>query len=174
MFPYFASRRETHGSFRVIAAAYVSDSAGTGIVHQAPAFGEEDYDACAAAGIIRRDEPVVCPVDANGCFTSEVGEYAGRFIKDADKDIIQNVKKRGRLVKQAQIVHSVAVSHTLHTVGSNSSICGVMQTGIDCLFFFVMRVACSDLLALEHAPDSEGRSLVVRECGEDQGSAAGE
>lgn len=106
IFDYFAGMAESHGAFRVIHADYVTDDSGTGIVHQAPAFGEEDYNACASNGIIKRDEEILCPVDGAGKFTPAVKEFAGRYVKEADRDIIANIKTRGRLVKQAQLVHS--------------------------------------------------------------------
>ena len=106
IFDYFAGMGESHGAFRVIHADYVTDDSGTGIVHQAPAFGEEDYNACASQGIIKRDEEILCPVDVNGCFTDAVTHFKGRYVKEADKDIIAHLKKAGRLVKQNQLVHS--------------------------------------------------------------------
>lgn len=110
IFDYFTSYADSHGAFKVISADYVTDDSGTGIVHQAPAFGEEDYNACATNGIIRRDEEVLCPVDVNGNFTAEVKDFAGRYVKEADRDIIALLKKNGRLVKQNQLVHSYPVS----------------------------------------------------------------
>jgi isoleucyl-tRNA synthetase len=106
IFDYFASYGDSHGAFKVISADYVTDDSGTGIVHQAPAFGEDDYNACANNGIIKRDEEILCPVDVNGNFTHEVKEFAGRYVKEADRDIITLLKKNGRLVKQNQLVHS--------------------------------------------------------------------
>jgi len=106
VFPYFASYAESHTAFRVINASYVTDDSGTGIVHQAPAFGEDDYNACASEGIIKRGEEILCPVDGNGHFTKDVSDFKGRYVKEADKDIIANLKKRNRLVKQNQLVHS--------------------------------------------------------------------
>jgi isoleucyl-tRNA synthetase len=100
LFGYFADRR-LQGAFRVIAAEHVTAESGTGIVHMAPAFGEEDYLACKAAGI-----PLVNPVDDDGMFTAEVPEYQGKRVKDADKEIIAELKARGRLHKQETINHS--------------------------------------------------------------------
>ncbi len=57
---------------------------------RAPAFGEADFYACRKAGI-----ELVCPVDDNGRFTDEIPEYTGQFVKDADKDIIKPLEKRG-------------------------------------------------------------------------------
>jgi isoleucyl-tRNA synthetase len=99
LFNYFVSK--VTNCFRVIHADHVTTDSGTGIVHMAPAFGEEDYYACRAVQI-----PVVNPVDDDGMFTAEVPEYQGRRVKDADKDIIAHLKKIGRLFKQDTIVHS--------------------------------------------------------------------
>lgn len=86
--------------------SYVTAESGTGVVHQAPAFGEDDYRVCAAAGIIQKGVPIACPVDANGRFTSEVPDFAGQYIKDADKGIMQKLKDEDRLVMKGTIVHS--------------------------------------------------------------------
>nr|BFD63284.1 isoleucine--tRNA ligase [Bdellovibrio sp. HM001] len=100
LFPYFGDRAEK-GAFRIISSEHVTTESGTGVVHMAPAFGEEDYYACAKAGI-----PMVNPVDDDGMFTSEVPDYAGKRVKEADKDIIADLKKRGSLFKQDTIQHS--------------------------------------------------------------------
>lgn len=96
LFPHFANR----DAFRVIVDEFVTLEDGTGIVHTAPAFGETDFYAAKKAGI-----DLVCPVDNNGRFTEEVPEYAGRFVKDADKEIIARLKEMGRLVKRGTIRH---------------------------------------------------------------------
>ncbi|WP_373998929.1 isoleucine--tRNA ligase [Bdellovibrio bacteriovorus] len=100
LFPYFGDRADK-GAFRIISSDHVTTDSGTGVVHMAPAFGEEDYYACSKAGI-----PLVNPVDDDGMFTSEVPDYAGKRVKDADKDIIADLKKRGNLFKQDTIQHS--------------------------------------------------------------------
>ena len=100
LFPYFADYAEK-GAFRVINADYVSTEDGTGIVHIAPEFGEEDSIAGKANNI-----PGVCPVDAECRFTKEVSDYAGRFVKDTDKDIMQRLKEEGKLIHRGTIRHS--------------------------------------------------------------------
>jgi isoleucyl-tRNA synthetase len=100
LFSFFADHR-SQGAFRVILADHVTTEAGTGIVHMAPAFGEEDFYACKKAKI-----PLVNPVDDDGMFTNEVPPYAGRRVKDADKEIITDLKKSGRLFKQETLLHS--------------------------------------------------------------------
>lgn len=96
LFPYFADQ----DAFRVIGGDFVATDDGTGIVHTAPAFGEDDFYVCKKAGI-----PLVCPVDKNGCFTDEVSEYAGQFVKDADKAIARRIKDMGQLVHQGVLRH---------------------------------------------------------------------
>ncbi len=100
LFDYFADRR-AKGAFKVIHSDHVTIESGTGIVHMAPAFGEEDYFACQKEGL-----PIVNPVDDDGMFTAEVPTYKGRRVKEADKDIIAELKKAGRIFKQETIVHS--------------------------------------------------------------------
>ena len=100
LFSYFEKKR-SEGAFKVIHSDHVTVESGTGIVHMAPAFGEEDYFACQ-----KEKMPIVNPVDDDGLFTAEVTAYQGRKVKDADKDIIADLKKAGRLFKQDTLVHS--------------------------------------------------------------------
>jgi isoleucyl-tRNA synthetase len=100
LFPFFASKAK-EGAFRVISSDHVTTESGTGIVHMAPAFGEEDYFACQKAGI-----PMINPVDDDGMFTAEVPPYQGKRVKEADKEIIADLKKSGRLFKQDTLQHS--------------------------------------------------------------------
>lgn len=99
LFPFFKAKRE-EGAFRLILDEVVSTEDGTGIVHTAPAFGEADFFACKKANI-----ELVCPVDNNGRFTSEVPPYEGLLVKDADKEIIRDLKKQGLLFHQGTIRH---------------------------------------------------------------------
>lgn len=99
LFPYFADHVKK-GAFRIIAEDSVSVEDGTGIVQTAPAFGELDFYACQREGI----EPV-CPVDSNGHFTSEVPDYRGLFVKDADKEIMRHLKHEGHVIQQGTIHH---------------------------------------------------------------------
>ena len=98
IFPYF---KDHPNSFRVLCDNYVTTSDGTGIVHQAPAYGEDDYRVCKAAGI-----GIVDPLDASANFTSAVPDFQGLNCKEADKSIIKTLKANGKLVKQSTIVHS--------------------------------------------------------------------
>ncbi len=100
LFPYFEKTR-AEGSFRTFNADYVTTEDGTGIVHTAPGFGEDDYQTLRGTGI-----PTVCPVDAECRFTEEVPDFQGLFVKDADKPIIERLKAEGRLVKREQYLHA--------------------------------------------------------------------
>ncbi|KAJ3110235.1 isoleucine--tRNA ligase [Phlyctochytrium bullatum] len=104
LYSYFLERRQ-NGAFTVMTDTYVTDDSGTGIVHCAPAFGEDDYRVCKDHGIVT-GEDVPCPIDAVGKFTSEVSDYTGQYIKDADKVIQKDLKQRGRLIRQTQFLHS--------------------------------------------------------------------
>jgi isoleucyl-tRNA synthetase len=99
LFPFFASHK-TKGAFRVIHSGHVTTTDGTGLVHMAPAFGEDDFVACQANGI-----GLVDPVDAEGNFTAEVPPYQGRNVKEADKQIIADLKAQGAILKHAQFRH---------------------------------------------------------------------
>lgn len=105
MFDYFTEQYEDR-AFRIIADTYVTDSDGTGIVHQAPAFGEDDHRICVAHEIVRDDEIPPCPMDESGRFTSEVPDYQGRHVKEADSSLIKDLQKKGRLVTRSDIMHS--------------------------------------------------------------------
>ncbi|MCM1321147.1 MAG: isoleucine--tRNA ligase [Bacteroides sp.] len=111
LFPYFAELANTTdgsdgnppsiGAFRVFTADFVSTEDGTGIVHTAPGFGEDDNKVFKGSGV-----PTICPVDSECKFTAEVPDYQGRFVKDCDKDIIERLKQEKKLVKREQILHS--------------------------------------------------------------------
>ncbi|EDN09527.1 hypothetical protein HCAG_06694 [Histoplasma mississippiense (nom. inval.)] len=75
-------------------------------LHQAPAFGEEDYNVAVENGIITDTRLPPNPVDERGFFTSEVRDFAGQHVKAADKAIVKHLKAAGRLVVDAQITHS--------------------------------------------------------------------
>ncbi|CAG9790865.1 unnamed protein product [Diatraea saccharalis] len=104
VFDYFV--KQCPNAHCVLVDSYVTDDSGTGIVHQAPYFGEDDYRVCLAAGIITRDQEIICPVDASGKFIEPVSDFVGQYVKDADKNIIANLKARNRLVQLGQIKHS--------------------------------------------------------------------
>ncbi|MDR0494314.1 MAG: isoleucine--tRNA ligase [Treponema sp.] len=100
LFPYFKEAAE-HNAFRTYPGDFVSTEDGTGIVHTAPGFGEDDARALKGTGI-----PVICPVDAECRFTEEVSDFAGQFVKDADKGIMERLKAEGKLLKRDQALHA--------------------------------------------------------------------
>lgn len=75
LFNYFLEYAKKYNAFRVLSDGYVTDDAGTGIVHQAPYFGEDDYRVCLANGIIKRDSEIICPVDMSGKFMDSVTDF---------------------------------------------------------------------------------------------------
>ncbi len=102
LFDYY-SNDETGLLYQIIPAEYVSDSDGTGIVHIAPAYGEEDFWA---AKNIDPKFPVLLNVDDYGNFTGEVKDWAGENIFVANPKIIQHLRDNGHLVKKEQYKHS--------------------------------------------------------------------
>lgn len=102
MFPYFKHLKE-QGAFRVLSGEFVSTEDGTGVVHIAPGFGQDDFEACRA---YKEDFPVVCPVDEAGKFTAEVPDYQGKQVFETNEPIMQLLKEKGILVKKEQYTHS--------------------------------------------------------------------
>ncbi len=102
MFPYFKHLKDK-GAFKVLSGEFVSTEDGTGIVHIAPGFGQDDFDACRAYD---ENFPVVCPVDEAGKFTSEVPDYQGKQVFETNEPIMQLLKEKGILVKKEQYTHS--------------------------------------------------------------------
>ncbi|KAI9736647.1 MAG: isoleucine--tRNA ligase [Cirrosporium novae-zelandiae] len=104
-FDYFYEKFKDVG-FRVLNATYVTKDSGVGLVHQAPAYGEEDYNVALEAGVISEKRLPPNPVDDQGRFTAEVRDFAGQHVKTADKAIIKHLKNKGRLIVESQITHS--------------------------------------------------------------------
>ncbi|KAJ1741604.1 isoleucine--tRNA ligase [Coemansia sp. RSA 1086] len=105
VFDFYVSKLKDT-AWRVVADTYVTDDSGTGIVHNAPAFGEDDYRVCVQNKIVSVDGFIPNPVKDNGAFDDSVGPFAGVYVKDADKAIMKDIKNRGRVVNQGTIVHS--------------------------------------------------------------------
>lgn len=100
--PIFPQYKDKPNAFVVLTDPYVSTEDGTGLVHNSPAYGEDDFRVCAAADITLED-----PMDEACAFTAPAPEaWRGRFCKDCDKDIIRTLKENGKLVHQATIVHA--------------------------------------------------------------------
>ncbi|MBD7994364.1 isoleucine--tRNA ligase [Arthrobacter sp. Sa2CUA1] len=105
---YYADAEKwgTENAWRIVVADYVTTTDGTGIVHQAPAYGEDDQKICEANGI-----PVILSVDEGGKFLPMFGEgplseIAGLQVFDANKPITRELKAEGRLLRQASYEHS--------------------------------------------------------------------
>ncbi len=98
LFEYFTGQSDKF--FKVYSADFVSTEDGTGIVHIAPAFGEDDFQVGQ-----KLDLPIVCPVDSEGRFTEEVPQWEGKVVYEADDDITRTIKGMGRLVYRTSIVH---------------------------------------------------------------------
>lgn len=107
VFDYYAHRKEngfplTH---TLILDSYVTSDAGTGLVHQSPAFGEEDFGVCLRYKIITESD-VPCPIDDAGCFTAPVSDFVGTFWRDANNPIIRQLESSNRLFSKGNITHS--------------------------------------------------------------------
>ncbi len=88
-------------AFFVTLADYVSTDDGTGLVHIAPAYGEDDYNVCRKYGL-----PLIHLVDERGKFVDDVTDWAGMFVKSADKGIVRKLNDEGKLFRKEQIIHS--------------------------------------------------------------------
>jgi isoleucyl-tRNA synthetase len=103
LFNYFAKDRK----FKVIAADFVTQDSGTGIVHLAPAFGADDFDACIANNIVDIKEiGNFCPIDENGFVIEPVTDYVGQKILSTNIPIIERLKSGGKLIKKEMYTHS--------------------------------------------------------------------
>ena len=98
LFNYFADQPN---AFRVISGDFVTTEDGTGVVHMAPGFGEDDQRVCQEAGI-----DLVVPVDSRGCFTSEVADFEGQLVFDANSAIIRVLKERGVVFRHETYDHA--------------------------------------------------------------------
>jgi len=107
LFPYF---RDTENAFKIILGKFVTSEDGTGIVHIAPAFGEDDYQACRNYKI-----PVVQSVDARGNFTREVVDFAGKYVHEVNTEIIIFLKKQGKIISVKKIEHEYPFCHRCAT-----------------------------------------------------------
>ncbi|MEO0326566.1 MAG: class I tRNA ligase family protein, partial [Myxococcota bacterium] len=103
--PFAYATPENGRAHEVIVADFVELGAGTGLVHLAPAFGEDDFRVCKAAGM-----GFLQLVEPDGTFPPEVTDFAGRFCKEADRDIIRNLRRRGILFKEEVYKHEYPFS----------------------------------------------------------------
>lgn len=104
LFPYFENEFKGIG-FKVLLDLYVKQDEGVGIVHQSPAFGEDDYAISWREGVINGERPPPNPLNASGEYTSEVPDFEGQHVKAADKNIIKHIEGMGRMVRKSQLTH---------------------------------------------------------------------
>ncbi|MDP9383810.1 MAG: isoleucine--tRNA ligase [Actinomycetota bacterium] len=100
-FPYIPSEAYGEKGHTVLLGDFVSADDGTGIVHTAVAFGEDDFRLGQQAGLT-----VVNPVRPDGTYDERIGPYAGRWVKEADDDLVEDLRSRGRLLKATRFLHS--------------------------------------------------------------------
>lgn len=93
-------------AFKVISADYVTNDSGTGIVHQAPLYGEDDYNTLYKEGIISENKSPSHIVDESGYMNEKAKDFKGLYFKDSDKLIIKAIQSKGRLLLHTQIKHS--------------------------------------------------------------------
>ncbi len=98
LFPYFDGHEN---SFRILSDAFVGTGDGTGVVHMAPGFGEDDQRVCEAAGI-----RLVVPVDDEGRFTEEIVDFVGLNVFDANPEVIKWLKARQRVLRHETYDHN--------------------------------------------------------------------
>ncbi|MDR3012437.1 MAG: isoleucine--tRNA ligase [Chitinispirillales bacterium] len=98
MFDFFKGKGDKF--FTVTTADFVSTADGTGVVHIAPAFGEDDFQTGQKLGL-----PIICPVDDEGKFTDEVPQWQGKLVYTADDEIIREIKAAGRMMRKTAIIH---------------------------------------------------------------------
>lgn len=98
LFPFFA---DAENAFQVLGAEFVTTEDGTGVVHMAPGFGEDDQNECNAAGIA-----TICPMDEHGQYTAEITPWVGRHVFDANPDVIKTLKEMGVVVRHDTYNHS--------------------------------------------------------------------
>ena len=99
--PLFDFLADTPNAFQVLSADFVSTEDGTGVVHMAPGFGEDDQIACNAIGI-----PTLCPMDEHGRYTAEIGPWIGEHVFDANPLVIRELKSRGVVLRHESYDHS--------------------------------------------------------------------
>lgn len=105
MFDYFKDN-DIPNSFTVIGAEFVCTTTGSGIVHIAPGFGVDDFDICVKNHVVTNKTVIdYCPVDDHGCFTSKIYDYKGKHVLAVNMEIIDRLKKEGRLVKKEMYRH---------------------------------------------------------------------
>jgi isoleucyl-tRNA synthetase len=100
-FPYIPGRAYGERGHTVVLGDFVTAEDGTGLVHTAIAFGEDDFRLGQQYHL-----EVVNPVRLDGTYDERIGPYAGRFVKDADRDLIDDLERRGRVLRAEEYEHS--------------------------------------------------------------------
>lgn len=100
LFDYFKKDLAKTKAWSIIPADFVNTDEGTGVVHMAPAFGEDDFNTCKD-----HDIPFVQPIDNSGKFTEEVPDFKEKFVKDADPEIIEWLESHNKLFKTEKYLH---------------------------------------------------------------------
>lgn len=108
--PLFQYFKDTENAFQIILGDFVTAEDGTGIVHTAPAFGENDNAVCKKYKI-----PMVQPVDEKGRLTEEVTDFAGKYIFDANKEIISFLKEQGKVISVRKTEHEYPFCYRCET-----------------------------------------------------------
>jgi len=109
LFDYFVGKGKVMEDkvWRIVSDTYVTTESGVCIVHQAPAFGEDDMRVCINHGLVLKDGTgMVNPITDEGCFNSEVPDVAGQYIKIADKTLVKMLKDKNRVVFYGTAKHS--------------------------------------------------------------------
>lgn len=97
---YFEGKKKD-GAFKVIPADFVELDEGVGIVHIAPAFGEDDYWVCKTNNV-----PLVCPVDEKGKYTEQITDFEGQNVMEANLDVLRFLKANGKVILDGTLVHN--------------------------------------------------------------------
>jgi len=100
-FPYIPGKEYGERGHTVLLADFVTAEDGTGVVHTAIAFGEDDFRLGEKYNL-----NVVNPVGLDGTYDERIGKYAGRFVKDADEDLIEDLRQRGKLLRREDYEHA--------------------------------------------------------------------
>ncbi len=100
-FPYIPAREYGERGHTVLLGDFVTADDGTGLVHTAIAFGEDDFRLGERYGL-----NVVNPVRLDGTYDERIGKYAGRFVKHADPDLVEDLRGRGKLLRSEEYLHA--------------------------------------------------------------------
>lgn len=106
-FDYYYEEFKDFG-FKILNDEYVEGDEGVGIVHQSPAYGDDDQRVCLAAGVISDKRPAPDPMDATGHYSAQIADFQGQQIRDAEKAIVKHLESVGRLVRKSQVKHNIA------------------------------------------------------------------